>query len=53
MVNQPLVINESVRRVNTEKLREKYGAVYEEAEDIYLPAMPQKELRKQYGYLLV
>ena len=52
MVNQPLVINEAVRRVNAEKFREKYGAVYEEAENIYLPALSQKELREEYGYLL-
>lgn len=52
LINRPLVINESVRRVNTEKFREKYAAVYEEAEDIYLHALSQKELRKKYGYLL-
>lgn len=52
LVNQPLVINESVRRVNAEKFCKKYGAVYEEAEDIYLPAMSQEKLREEYGYLL-
>ena len=52
LVNQPLVIDESVRRVNTEKFRKKYRAVYEEAEGIYLPAMSQKKLREEYGYLL-
>ena len=52
LVNQPLVINESVRRVNAEKFREKYGAVFQETEGIYLPAMSQKELREEYGYLL-
>lgn len=52
LVNQPLVINEAVRRVNAEKFRETYGAVYEEAENIYLSALSQKELREEYGYLL-
>lgn len=51
-VNQPLVINEAVRRVNIEKFRETHGAVYDEAEDIYLSAMTQNELQEEYGYLL-
>lgn len=51
-IDQPLVINESVRRVNAEKFREIQGAVYDEAEDIYLSAMTQNELQEEYGYLL-
>lgn len=52
LVEKPLVINESVRRVNAEKFREKYGAAYDETENVYLSAMTQDELWKKYGYLL-
>ena len=49
-IDKPLVINESVRRVNNEKFREIHEAVYDEAEDIYQSAMTQNELQKKYGY---
>lgn len=51
-IDKPLVINESVLRVNAEKFREIHGAVYDEAEAIYLSSMTPNDLQEEYGYLL-